>query len=285
MLSLMDLPPEIRIKIFGNVFRSSSNDVELVLDNKHYIKDNAMRFTNWPEPESRTDRRFRWLAIEYETNHPLFSTCKQIRQEALDRFRIRLSVTKRFRVRCTQNVRGKLTPLLFTRKNEHNRYDWVEHNERLPDGVVNDNYRNLLIPLIRERINVIHLDSFHGLDCDYINRTQFPLLELVVVEEIIDTRLLNFESEPTSERPKEMRLEHRLRYTLQEGENPYDIRAGKRDNLLIGQAKVDAHKYTLQNIPSLQERGFRIQVVVKVSIDAPRRLKGAAADLVIVDPS
>ena len=129
----MDLPSELRMQIFRNLFHGSCNNVELVLDNKHYIEDDLMQFTNWPEPESRTDRRFRWLALEYDISLPLLLTCKQISEEALDCDRIRLSVTKRFRVRCTQGARGKLTPLGFYRKNEHDRYGWVEYDERLPD--------------------------------------------------------------------------------------------------------------------------------------------------------
>ena len=63
-----------------------------------------------------------------------------------------------------------------------------------------------------------------------------------------------------------MRLKHCILYTLEKGENPYDIRDGKHNDLIVRQAIADAHRYTLQNVPPLQERGFRIEIRARVVI-------------------
>ncbi len=83
--------------------------------------------------------------------------------------------------------------------------------------------------------------------------------------------------------PKELRLNHYLRYTLEAGESRYDIRNAKRNDVLFRRAISDAHNYTLQNVPPQQERGFRMEVRVGVEI-FPALYKPKVADMVMVQP-
>ena len=197
MHNLMDMSPELWMQIFTHVFRDKRNAVELWLYNRHYVMDDSMPMTNFPQPESRKNREFRWAPMEYDFDHSLFLTCKEVRREALDSFRITFSITKRMRAKCVRDERGKLVPVRFIRKNDEGLYHWTELDEAIPDGVINDDYRQLLSPQVREHINVLNLNSYHGLNCDHINKDQFPRLELIAVEEIIDTRLWDFEYELT----------------------------------------------------------------------------------------
>ena len=291
MPGLMDLSVELRFQIFHHYFfglrrcglRSGQrNDVELRLSEEsdgNFLDDERR---SDPLPHAR--EVFRWQVKRSGTYHPLFLTCKQLRDEASEVFRIQLAIFKNIAAVFVKDERGTLMPIQFLESYNRQAYEWDGQAGSLQPAITDDDYRLLVSPWILERVDELSLWSINGLNGDYINREQFPHLKSVVVRALVQTRPPG-ERGPDLSHRQEMRLKYKTFYNLKEGETPHDVRlcrGGKYNRMFVKQAKALADEHTMQNVPPLDERGFRIFIKIWVEITQLPTKKERAAEMVCV---
>lgn len=232
----MDLSPEVRMQIFAHVFREVRGEIGLELGSD-YPGSQPHPLHLWEYPlttaEAEAEETRRWSSYEYEIYHPLCSTSRQIRQESIEGFQIKLTIWRR---------------------------KWIKD--------IKDDYRYLLSDWVRHCIRELHLCSTNSLQGDFINRQQFPRLNLVVVKALVmecmpeNTNLFTI----TELIRVEPRLDRSVRYRLEQNDTAVDVRSGKRDKILVAMAKDMASKYTLVNVPSLSVRRYEIHLDARIVV-------------------
>ena len=273
------LPLEIRQRIYSFVFAGSSRFLELQFSTDDY--DSVAEFDHqWAEPEQgeltiagslhlnvRSWQSPDGSSTNDDTKHPLFLTCRQIYQESLPCDHLTLGIHRDLVVKCVKDEDGALSPEAFRRRHCL-KYVW-DHDimRNAPAYIACDDFIDLFDYRVRQRITTVTLWSVFGFNGRFLNRQQFPRLDLVVIEGIINDQVDDYSERELGTYHPELE-EHAICYTLEPSETPYDIKAGRCDGLLFAQAKEAAEKHTLAAVPALAERGYRLHMETKVTLRA-----------------
>lgn len=275
MGSLLQLPLEIRYRIYNFLFTDEHGLIHIELLRKY----NASDISSW-----RACCLPRWHASNWIVYHPIFFVSKHIKHEAEICYHVEFKVSRDSLCQMRKVTKAGNSSLEVYTIYGHAGQSFSPDKKcawHMPAqiGVYEDDFRKLLRPSLRFLIKHIRLHSVYGCDGRFINREQFPRLELVTIGSLVKYRgsrlVMGQYTVGTFETLNRIDLGG-----LKAGETCAEAKADAYDDKFVSEILSSAKWFTFRHLEQSSQRAFPIHLMVPVFV-YEKHSKSRGFDLVI----